>query len=39
MSCKLKKYINLKEYHMQNQHPVTDIKMELLVEFVNDFKL
>ena len=39
MSCKLKKYINLKKYHMQNQHPVTDIKMELLVEFVNDFKL
>ena len=39
MSCKLKKYINLKKYHMQNQHLVTDIKMELLVEFVNDFKL
>ena len=39
MSCKLKKYINLKKYYRQNQHPVTDLKMEFLVEFVNDFKL
>ena len=31
--------VNLKEYPRQIQHPVTDLKMELLAKIVNDFKL
>ena len=31
--------VNLKKYPRQIQHPVTDLKMELLARIVNDFKL
>ena len=31
--------VNLKEYPRQIQHPITDLKMELLAKIVNDFKL
>ena len=31
--------VNLKKYPTQIQHHVTDLKMELLVKIVNDFKL
>ena len=31
--------VNLKKYVRQIQHPVIDLKMELLVKIVNDFKL
>ena len=30
--------VNLKKYPMQIQHPVMDLKMELLANIVNDFK-
>ena len=30
---------NLKKYPRQTQHCVIDLKMELLIEIVNDFKL
>ena len=30
---------NLKKYPRQIQHPVIDLKMELLVKIVTDFKL
>ena len=30
--------VNLKKYPRHIQHPVTDLKMELLVKTVNDFK-
>ena len=31
--------VNLKKYPRQIQHPVTDLKMELLAKIVNDFTL
>ena len=31
--------VNLKKHPRQIQHPVTDLKMELFVKIVNDFKL
>ena len=31
--------VNLKKYLSHIQHPVTDLKMELLAKIVNDFKL
>ena len=31
--------VNLKKYSRQIQHPVTDLKMDLLGKIVNDFKL
>ena len=31
--------VNLKKYPRQIQHPVTNLKMELLARIVNDFKL
>ena len=31
--------VNLKKYTGHNQHPVTDLKMKLLVKIVIDFKL
>ena len=31
--------VNLKKYPWQIQHPVPDLKMELLVKIVNNFKL
>ena len=31
--------VNLKKYQRQIQHPVIDVKMELLVKVVNDFKI
>ena len=31
--------VNLKKYQRQIQHPVIDLKMELLVKIVNDSKL
>ena len=31
--------LNLKKYPRHIQHPVTDLKMELLVKIVNDFEL
>ena len=31
--------VNLEKYPRQIQHPVTDLKMELLAKIVNDFKL
>ena len=31
--------VNLKKYPRQIQHPVTDLKMELLAKIVNDCKL
>ena len=31
--------VNLEKYPRQIQHPVTDLKMELLARIVNDFKL
>ena len=30
---------NLKKYPRQIQHPVLDLKMEILVKIVSDFKL
>ena len=30
--------VNLKKYPRQLQHPAIDLKMELLVKIVNDFK-
>ena len=42
MFGKIKKSIlnvNLKKYARQIQHPVTDLKIELLVKIINDFKL
>ena len=31
--------VNLKKYPWQIQHPVIDLRMELLVKIVDDFKL
>ena len=31
--------VNLEKYPRQIQHPVTDLKMELLAKIVNDYKL
>ena len=31
--------VNLKKYSWQIQHPVTDLKIDLLGKIVNDFKL
>ena len=31
--------VNLKNYRRQIQHPAIDLKMELTVKIVNDFKL
>ena len=31
--------VNLKKYPRQIQHPVTDLKIELLAKIVNDYKL
>ena len=42
MFGKIKKSIlnvNLKKYARQIQHPLTDLKIELLVKIINDFKL
>ena len=34
-----KQNVNLRKYQGQIQHPVIDLKMELLVKIVNDFNL